>query len=84
MRFLLTSDWQVQLSNLSQAEKAHEQELKIIVDHKIDGHIDLGDMKQEYSPVDVRVVQFQFERIQNLFKLIHPMSTIKLMGTPKN
>ena len=62
MKWLLTADWQVKFSNLDNAKRAHEQELSIIAKHDIKGHIDLGDLKDDFNPVDVEVIKFQQDR----------------------
>jgi hypothetical protein len=80
MKWELTGDWQTRFSNLKECRQAHEQEISIIKENDIEGHIDLGDMKDEYSPVAVEVVEFQFARTKAIQELIDPNNTIKLGG----
>jgi Calcineurin-like phosphoesterase len=80
VKWLITGDWQTRFSNLKECEIAHKQEIRIINEHKIDGHIDLGDLKDEYSPVAVEVIEFQFARTKAILDLVSPKNSIKLLG----
>ena len=80
MKWLVTGDWQTRFSNLREFHIAHKQECHLIKKYHIKGHIDLGDLKDQYSPVDVEAIEAQFERTQNIFELIDPDNTIKLLG----
>jgi DNA repair exonuclease SbcCD ATPase subunit len=70
MRFLITADWQAKPSTLDACERAHEQELRIIRTKDIDGHFDLGDLKDAFNPVDVDVIQFQQKRKNNIHEAV--------------
>ena len=80
MKWLITGDWQTRFNNLQECKQAHEQECRIIKEHKIGGHIDLGDKKDEYSPVAVEVVEFQLARTKNILDLIDPKNSVNLLG----
>ena len=78
MKWLITADWQTKFSNLDACERAHHQELRIIEKHKIGGHIDLGDLKDDFNPVDVKVMKFQLERKEAIHQAV--TYDITLMG----
>lgn len=62
MKFLITADWQIAFSNLEYSKRAHDQEMSIIDKYNIFGHIDLGDQKDDYNPIDGRVADFALAR----------------------
>lgn len=80
MKILLTGDWQSQTSNLDLSRRALEKELELIKKHKIDVHIDLGDSKEEYSPVAVGVTNFQVERSRKIAKALGKVHCFRLLG----
>ncbi len=66
MRLLLTADWQVTPRNLDVCEAAAGQLLKLIGAHKPEAVIHLGDLKQAFNPVDVRVTNFWINVTRNI------------------
>jgi hypothetical protein len=80
MRILLTGDWQSHQSNLDLSARAFERELHLIQKHKVNVHIDLGDSKEEYSPVAVAVTNFQHFRAAEIAKRLGAGNCYRLMG----
>lgn len=80
MKILLTGDWQSKTSNLVLSEQSLKKELEIIKRYRIDIHIDLGDSKESYSPVDVGVANFQVKRARKLKKLLGKDNCFRLNG----
>lgn len=78
MRWLITSDWQTKYATLDASKRAHEQELAIIKKEGIKGHIDLGDLKDDFNPVDVKVIEFQQNRKQAIHEAV--VHDITIMG----
>ena len=58
MKILFSSDWQATLSNLDRCEAALEQVLSIITRESIDQFVHLGDIKEQFNNIDVRVLNF--------------------------
>jgi DNA repair exonuclease SbcCD nuclease subunit len=80
MRLLITGDWQVQTSNLEVARQALAVELALLKKYKVDAHIDLGDGKEEYSPVAVGVTNFQVERARQIATIVGKDKAFRLLG----
>lgn len=78
MKILLTADWQAKFSNLDYCRRAHKQELSILKKYKIDVHVDLGDQKDDYNPIDGRMYSFMRRRSRVLSKQV--AFSIRLMG----
>lgn len=78
MRFIFTSDWQVDFSNLQECEIALDELLAAAVKHKPDAVIHAGDMKDAYSPVDVEVVRFCVRMVRRIREAGHRL--IILLG----
>ena len=77
-KWLITSDWQTDFKNLDYCIQAHAQEMRIAEKYKVSGIIDLGDMKDAYDPVGVRVLEFQVKRWKDI--LDKGYKAIALMG----
>jgi len=58
MRLLLTADWHVSPQRLEECEAALQQLLSLVRQHNVDAVVHLGDVKDAFNPVDVRVVNF--------------------------
>lgn len=58
MRILYTGDWQLSFHNLDKAKQMVGEILSICAEHKVDMIVNLGDVKEVYNPIDVRVVNF--------------------------
>ena len=78
MSTLFTSDWQTQLSNLSQCEKAGKRLLRIVVDRKVEAVVFAGDLKQHYNPCDFRVLEWWRTYLQEISS--HGISPIVVLG----
>lgn len=68
MRILVTGDWQTEWANIPQCKKVAKTLLKLIEQHKLEAIVFAGDQKQNYNPVDVRVVKFWHWLIHTLKK----------------
>lgn len=66
MRLLLTSDWQSEFSTLDLCEVALAETLAGVNKYKPDAVVNGGDLKEQYSPVDVRVVKFNVRATKKL------------------
>lgn len=65
-KWLITSDWQAAYSNLDVCMAAHGQEMMLAKKYKVQGIIDLGDLKDEYNPIEARVLEFQVDRWEDI------------------
>jgi DNA repair exonuclease SbcCD ATPase subunit/DNA repair exonuclease SbcCD nuclease subunit len=65
MKYLLTGDWQASARNLPQIQKAVERETLAMLAHDCDELIDLGDLKEPYDPIPVRVALAMQERLRD-------------------
>lgn len=70
MNILLTADWQARFNNLDFCKRAHMQELSIIKKYNVEAHIDLGDGKDEYNPMDGRVAVFATDRANAIARAV--------------
>ena len=66
MRFLFTSDWQIDFSNLQECETSLEELLAAAAKYKPAAIIHAGDIKDAYSPVDVEVVKFAVRMVRRI------------------
>lgn len=78
MRLLLTSDWQVEFSNLDYAEISLQELLKLASKIKPAAIVHLGDLKEDYNPIDLRVVKFWVRAVTAIRAAGHRF--IALMG----
>jgi DNA repair exonuclease SbcCD ATPase subunit/predicted phosphodiesterase len=58
MKLLITADWHVSPQRLEECEVALQQVLSLVRQHSVDAVVHLGDVKDAFNPVDVRVVNF--------------------------
>jgi len=58
MKILFTGDWQAALGNLDRCEQTLAQVLALIYRENISHVVHLGDVKDAFNPVDVRVTNF--------------------------
>jgi len=65
-KWLLTADWQADIKNLDTCTKVHGQEIMLAKKYDCSGIIDLGDMKDDYNPIEARVLEFQVARWKNI------------------
>ena len=63
MRILITSDWQTDYENLELCSKAAEEILQLKEEHRFEVLIHAGDLKRQYNPIDVRIVNFWLKMI---------------------
>lgn len=63
MRILVTSDWQCDYENLELCSKAAEEILQLKEEHGFEVLIHAGDLKHQYNPIDVRIVNFWLKTI---------------------
>ena len=68
MRLLLTSDWQADSRNLDLCEIALQELLAAAERYKPDAIINLGDLKEQLSPVSVPVVKFWVKAVSRIKK----------------
>lgn len=81
MLWLITADWQIAFENLAYSKLALVQELSIIKKYKIDCHIDLGDQKDAYNPIDGRVSDFARNRANAIYNALPSNAMcIRLLG----
>lgn len=78
MSTLFSSDWQTQLSNLSQCEEAGKRLLRIAIDRKVEAVVFAGDLKQNYNPCDFRVLEWWRTFLQDICK--QGISPIVILG----
>jgi len=71
MRLLFTSDWQVHFSNMLECELSLEELLAAADKYKPAVIIHGGDMKEDYSPVDVEVVKFAVRAVRRIREAGH-------------
>jgi hypothetical protein len=65
-KYLITGDWQTSYQNIDTCMQAHGQEMYLAKHHKVKGIIDLGDLKDDYNPLDLRVLDFTVDRFENI------------------
>lgn len=58
MKILISADWQADFSNLDQCELAKQEVFQLAIRNHVKLIIIVGDAKQQYNPVDTRVVRF--------------------------
>ena len=63
-KYLFTGDWQLQSDSLHTIKEVGYWLLEYCLDNKITSLINLGDMKQVFSPVDVRVYNVAIKLIR--------------------
>lgn len=68
MKLLCTGDWQIDQSNLHIAKRMVKEVFEICGDYKIKHVINLGDMKNRYSPIDGKVLNFSVNTCSNFKK----------------
>src|ERR1017187_5871187 len=71
VRLLVTSDTQCQLSNLDLCEQSIQELLQQAAKYKPDAIIHGGDLKEQYSPVQLQVPKFWVRAIQQIVKANH-------------
>ena len=69
MSILFTADIQAEWSNLDTCQECWDEILKICKKQRIDTIVILGDGKQAYNPVDIRVVKWWQHAIRTAIKL---------------
>lgn len=65
-KWLITADWQAAYQNLEVCRQAHGQEMMLAKKFKVKGIIDLGDLKDDYNPIEARVLEFQVDRWEDI------------------
>src|SRR5579862_4125093 len=65
-RWLLTADWQAGRTNIDICMQAHAQEMMLAKTYKVQGVIDLGDLKDDYNPIEARALEFQVDRAKRI------------------
>jgi len=63
---LLTGDWQAQFSTLGKCHTMLQEILGFITKYDIESVIHLGDMKEQFSPLDLRVLDFCIEAVKKI------------------
>lgn len=76
MRLLLTSDWQTDVANIDLCQISLKELKAAAKKHKPDAIILAGDLKDQYSPVHIQVVQFWVRAIRELRALEIPVSVL--------
>lgn len=66
MKLIATGDWQVAPNNLDRCEQMRDQLISECIRHHVDGVLHLGDVKQAFNPVDLRVTNFLANTITDL------------------
>lgn len=66
MRILGTADWQTQWSNLHSCEIASQRVLGLCVQYHLEVVVVAGDIKHQYNPIDLRVIQFWMDFIKKI------------------
>lgn len=66
MKLLLTSDWQTEFSNLPECEQSLQELLDAADSYKPDAIIHAGDLKQDYNPIDLRIVKFWVRAVRKI------------------
>lgn len=69
-KWLLTSDWQCCRQNFSRIEATVEHILELIPIHNITVVFILGDLKEAYNPVDLRVVEFMLRMLRKIRRAV--------------
>ena len=65
MRGLFSGDWQADWSNLSNCDEAWAQCLDICRDRGLEFIFLVGDLKDKYNPIDIRIIKFWHTAIRN-------------------
>src|ERR1700744_5655199 len=65
-KWLLTGDMQATYQNLDTCRRAHGQEMYLAKRNKVKGIIDLGDLKDNYNPIEGDVLDFHVDRCENI------------------
>lgn len=68
LKVLFTGDWQAQPSNLHFIDRAVDEMLELASRHGVGTIVHLGDWKQHYNPVDVRVVNHAMATVSRITK----------------
>ena len=66
MKFIATADWQVAPNNLDRCEIMRDHLLMECDKHKVAGVVHLGDAKEAFNPVDLRVSNFLADTVDTV------------------
>lgn len=77
-KLAISSDWQLHNNNLDKVDLFANQLLSHCIKHKIKTFIHLGDLKHQYSPVDIKAIIYAVKLIKRFKK--YGIEWIQLLG----
>ena len=79
MRALFTGDWQTRVSNLEECRELSKSLLRIVDEKELTTVVFLGDLKDAYNPLDLRVLEFWRNFIRDMNERVN-VDPVFLLG----
>lgn len=70
MKWLFTADWQCQVKNLNECERVAARLETLLKEGDYDGFVHLGDVKEDFNPIDQRVANFLSSAFRRFVSLV--------------